>query len=386
MTPNARLAAAIEILDSLDTGGSAEQALTTWARRNRYAGSSDRAAVRDIVFDAIRRRRSDGWLGGGTDGRALIVGRLMRLEQSVEDAFTGERFAPAPLTAAERARVAVTPAVEAPVRLDCPDWLWEPLTARYGANTEAILSALQMRAPFFLRANTARVTREGAIERLTEEGISVAAHELADTAIEVREHSRRVRQTRVYQDGLIEPQDAASQAAVALALQQMDGARVLDFCAGGGGKSLAFAAEGKTVAAYDANPGRMADLGPRAARAGVTIETLEAPRGSYDMVFCDAPCSGSGAWRRQPEAKWALTPSRLRELNATQDAILRHAKDFVRPGGVLAYATCSLLAEENDSRTTAFFSEFSDWKQLAERQWTPLNGGDGFYLAVLGKP
>ena len=172
-------------------------------------------------------------------------------------------------------------------------------------------------------------------------------------------NARRLRLSTVYRDGLIEPQDAASQA-VADMVPVGIGAPVLDYCAGGGGKALALAARGAAVFAHDASPARMADLPARAARAGADIPVLNRAearaRAPWRTVLVDAPCSGSGAWRRDPEGKWRLTPARLADLTALQDRILDEAAALIAPGGALVYATCSLLAEENDERIAAFIS------------------------------
>lgn len=216
---------------------------------------------------------------------------------------------------------------------------------------------------------------------------ALAPHPLSPTALEVLQGARRVAASRSYRDGLIELQDAASQA-VADALPLAPGGRVLDYCAGGGGKALAIAARADVeVIASDADPARMRDLPARAARAGAAIRMAAqaelAALGPFDLVLCDAPCSGSGAWRRSPEARWRLTPDRLAALLKTQAAILDRAAALVAPGGVLAYATCSLLAEENAGQVARFLDRTPGWSCRRDRTLTPLDGGDGFYFAHL---
>ena len=186
-----------------------------------------------------------------------------------------------------------------------------------------------------------------------------------------------------FRDGEVELQDAASQAVSDVLIKELDGGTVLDFCAGGGGKALALAAGGASaVTAHDIDPGRMKDLPNRAERAGVNITITDTPKGPFDAVLCDAPCSGSGAWRRQPEAKWALTPEALTGLTKTQDAILDQAMVHVAPDGCLAYATCSLLTVENNERADAFLARHAGWKETTRMRLTPLNGGDGFFIAI----
>lgn len=182
----------------------------------------------------------------------------------------------------------------------------------------------------------------------------------------------------------MELQDAASQAVVE-ALPLIPGQRVLDYCAGGGGKALALAARGAEVVAHDISAARMRDIPARAERAGVRVEVAtEAGRlGRFPLVLVDAPCSGSGSWRRAPEGKWLLTEARLATLRDMQADILAAACRRVAPGGILAYATCSLLEEENGDRIRDFLSRERGWRQSFARSLSPLEGGDGFYLAVL---
>jgi len=202
----------------------------------------------------------------------------------------------------------------------------------------------------------------------------------------VVEGARRVQASSAYRDGLVELQDAASQAVVdALAVAKGD--RVLDYCAGGGGKSLALAAQGATVAAHDVDPRRMADLPERARRAGVLVASLASDRlataGPQDLIFADAPCSGSGAWRRSPQGKWDLTPERLNELCSIQASILDEIADLAGPGAKIGYATCSLIEAENGAQMTAFLTRHPGWALQTERRFTPLDGADGFYVALL---
>jgi len=385
MTPAARVAAAIEVLDAWLGGAALERALTNWARAHRFAGSKDRAAIRDHVFDAARCRRSCAALGGAETGRGLMIGALREAGVPLGEVFSGEGYAPAPLAPGEGAGAAWADLPEA-VRFDCPDWLEAPLRASLGADFAPVMEALRHRAPVFLRVNLAKGAREAAKAALAAEGIETQPHPLSATALEVRAGARRVQASAAYREGLVELQDAASQAVVDL-LPVAPGARVLDFCAGGGGKALALAARGARVTAHDADPGRMSDLPARAARAGAGIAVLapgERPAAAgYDLVLADAPCSGSGAWRRSPEGKWRLTPVKLDELRAIQASILDEITAFIAPGGGLAYATCSLIEAENGDQIAAFLSRHPGWRVSAERRFTPRDGGDGFYVAHL---
>lgn len=389
MTPAARLAAAIDILDRVLAGTPTEQALTNWARASRFAGSGDRFAIRDLVYAAIRCRRSYAALGGAETGRGLILGGLRAAGIEPWTLFTGQGHAPAPLTAAEAAPASDLPELAA---LDCPDWLAPQLRAALGQDFAPVMAALRQRAPVFLRVNTTRATRDEAAAQLAAEGIATRPAPLAKTALEVTENARKIHSTQSYLTGLVELQDAASQAVVE-ALPLTPGQKVLDFCAGGGGKTLAMAArvEG-TLYAHDADPRRMRDLPARAERAGAEragtrLRLLDGAgvrnAAPFDLVLADVPCSGSGSWRRAPEAKWALTEARLHELCKIQAEILDEIAPLVAPGGHLAYATCSLLNAENAAQIAAFIARTPGWKQVGGLRLTPLDGGDGFFLAIL---
>lgn len=385
MTPAARVQAAIDVLDEMLGGMPAEQALTRWARRSRFAGSKDRAAVRDHVFDAWRCRRSLSAIGGAETGRGLMLGLLRRSGTDPETVFGAGPYAPLALDAAETA--AGGPATGLAERLDMPDWLWPRFEASLGAAAPDAAASLQHRSSTHLRVNIGKGTPDAARESLALDGVDCVPHPASPTALQVTSGNRRIRQSAAYLEGLVELQDAASQALVD-ALPLEDGMRVLDFCAGGGGKSLAMAARARIeVFTHDADPGRMRDLGPRAARAGVTVIELASAdldrAGPFELVLCDVPCSGSGSWRRDPEGKWRLSEAQLQALAATQDAILRQAATLTAPAGCLAYATCSVLAEENESRIAGFFAAHPGWSCTLQRRWPVEDGTDGFFTAHL---
>ncbi|NNE87788.1 MAG: RsmB/NOP family class I SAM-dependent RNA methyltransferase [Silicimonas sp.] len=385
MTPQARVAAAIDVLEHILHGQPAEKTLTTWARKNRYAGSKDRAAVRDLVFDALRQKRSFAHMGHAETGRGIMIGQTRLSGNDPSDIFTGEGYGPPALTAEEEVKPPPLAQAEDGVRLDCPDWLLPMMCASLGEAAEATLLELRKRAPVFVRANTAKCSCDEAISALGRDDIDGRAHPLSPTAIEITKNPRKLRQSNAFLDGLVELQDAASQAVVDMLVKAVPKGRVLDYCAGGGGKSLAMAAAGLDVSAHDADVDRMRDLPDRARRAGAVINTISKPSATYDAVLCDVPCSGSGAWRRQPEAKWRLTAEVLAKLNETQDAILDSAVELVQEAGILAYATCSLLKEENDARIGSFLQRHPMWTLRSRQQFTPLDGADGFFIALLEK-
>ncbi|SLN42667.1 Ribosomal RNA small subunit methyltransferase B [Aquimixticola soesokkakensis] len=388
MTPAARIAAAIEILDTVLSGQNAERVLTTWARSNRFAGSKDRAAIRDHCFDALRCLRSYAWLGNAGEepsGRALMIGALRAQgcsEAALAEMFSATGYGPAALSEHETRMPSLQTAPPA-VALDVPDWLFPLYQSALRVDAHPILELCRHRAAVFLRVNLAKGTREAAQEDLRADGIETQPHALSDTALEVTHGARAVARSAAYVSGLVELQDVASQALVdALPLAQ--GMRVLDYCAGGGGKSLAMAARAQMrVTAHDISAERMRDVPVRAARAGARIDTaLQSElRGPYDLVLVDAPCSGSGSWRRAPQAKWDLTPERLAQLTTLQAEILDETAPLVAASGVLAYATCSLFEAENSRQVEAFLTRHPEWSVQNTRLFTPLEGGDGFFLA-----
>lgn len=387
MTPSARVAAAIEILDKVLNGEATEKALTTWARRNRYAGSGDRAAVRDLVFQGVRCRSSCAFLGGATSGRGLMIGLARMQGMDLSALFSGAKYAPDTIDPGELPQAELQSASR-PVRLDVPDWTLEQFEHTLGAKTDSILDLMRSRAPVFLRLNSRKTDMQTATQILARDGITVRPHPLSPTALEVVENPRRVAASTAYRDGLVELQDAASQAVVDLMPVQAT-SRVLDYCAGGGGKALALAARGAgQVVAHDALPDRMKDIPNRASRAGVTITVADthALNGQlFDLVLCDVPCSGSGAWRRAPDGKWALTPEKLATLVETQAKILTQAADLTSETGVLAYVTCSLFARENGQQVETFLQHNRGWQTIMVRQFTPEDGGDGFFVALFNR-
>ena len=383
MTPAARVSAAIDILDAVLDGARAETALTRWGRANRYAGSKDRAAIRGHVFDALRQRDSAlGRAGGARTGRSLMRGVLHAQGVDLDKIFTDARFAPVPLGADEHNFETVSTDW---VNCDIPEWLWPQWCDSLGGQAVEIAQVLQQRAPVFLRVNLLKATVDQACAALTDAGYDVSPHSDVPTALCVSGRTAGLQMCEAYRDGLIELQDAHSQASVTLLDPELSGS-ILDYCAGGGGKSLALAAWlGKPVHAHDVNPRRMVDLPTRAERSNAQISTPTKDQFAheYGVVFCDAPCSGSGSWRRDPEGKWALTQDQLDALISTQREILSDAAKLVAPDGRLVYATCSVLACENQDQIDWFTAQNPTWRVDVQNQWTPSAHGDGFFASVL---
>lgn len=390
MTPAARLQAAIEILDLVidsarEQGAPADAIVGRYFKTRRYAGSKDRRAVRELVFRAIRRTSERP-----QTGRAAIVG-LAQDDAELLQLF-GQPRGPEPLTDAEAGGPAGT----------VPDWLVPELSRLVGPPE---WPALLERAPIDLRVNVARTTRG---EMLREFPAGVATS-LSPWGIRLPPDTR-VDESDASRAGLIEVQDEGSQL-IALACDPQPGQRILDLCAGAGGKALALAAAAPaaTILATDANRGRLSKLPPRSERASATIEIrllnpprelsdLDDWRGAADLVLVDAPCSGSGTWRRSPEGRWRLTPERLDRLVSAQERLLDIAAELVKPGGSLVYAVCSLLNREGAGQVRAFLGRGSDWlvQDILEgagrsdgdgRLVTPGHDStDGFFIARLVKP
>lgn len=386
MTPAARVAAAIDVLDLILAGQAAEQALTTWARGSRFAGSKDRAAVRDHVFDVLRCKASLTAAGGGrADGRALMIALLRQQGADLAQIFSGDGYGPPVLLAGEDGAGASVDAVWDQV--DVPAWLWPQWAQSLGPQAVAAGQAQQARAPVFLRVNKRLSDVPQAIAALARDDIAVVPHASVPTCLRVLSNPRRIKTSAAYRDGFVEIQDAASQAAVAR-INVPPKARVLDYCAGGGGKALAIAAlHDCAVTAHDIAFERMQDIGPRAARAGVavTICTTAGLSGTapFDLVLCDAPCSGSGTWRRTPDSKWRLTADKINQYNVMQAEVLVKSAALTVPGGQVAYMTCSVLHAENEAIVDGFLASHPTWVSKDTLRLLPCDDWDGFYLNIL---
>lgn len=380
MTPAARVQAAIDILDRILAGDPAEQALLRWSRASRFAGSGDRAAVRDLVFDSLRRLRSRAALGGTMTGRGLMLGMCHEEGRDLHGVFTGDRHAPAALSGSEQ--VPGIP-IDGAMALDLPDWVFPLWRDALGDAAGPVAVAMRDRAPVWLRANTLRTGPGQVISALAGDGIEVRCHPELPTALCVTAGARRVAGSAAYRDGLVELQDLSPQLACSLLPAR---GTVLDYCAGGGGKALALAAQGaRAITCHDVDPQRMNDLPVRARRAGADISIARpgGVSGQYDLVVADVPCSGSGTWRRTPDAKWRLQEQDLTRLVSLQAGILDEVAGFVAPGGLLAYMTCSILRCENQQQIASFLQDRPGFRLTQERIFTPLNDSDGFYLCTM---
>ncbi len=430
MTPGARVAAAIEILDAIETDRTcpADRLIAAWFRGRRYAGGGDRRAIRDLVYTVLRRRAQiDWWIergGGDCDPRGrtlavLLLGARWGPAQ-LEEAFDGGRYRPAPLSGQERAlahRLGESfddPAQPLHVRCNIPAWLEQPIRIVLGNSLERELAALGGEATLDLRVNPLKASRRQVMSRLAARGIAVEPTPFAPVGLRL---AGRVNlgDTSVLREGLAEPQDEASQIAACL-VEAQPGESVVDYCAGAGGKTLALAAamgnRGRLVAC-DISRHRLARAAPRLARAGVTCVEQRvltdcvgdgdgAEEGAFDRVLVDAPCSATGTWRRNPELRWRLREEDLAEHHDRQRRILDRAARLVAPGGRLVYAVCSLLGDEGEGPIREFLADNPRFEALPVRRiWARAvdgecpasdmflrllpgrDGTDGFFVAVM---
>jgi 16S rRNA (cytosine967-C5)-methyltransferase len=377
MTPAARLSAAIDIIADIEARRRpAADALKDWGLSHRFAGSGDRAAIAGLVYDALRRRASSAHVMGDSGARAAVLG-MLRLERKLElDAIaglaSGARFAPAPLSDAERARLAAADLAGAPpwVAGDYPQWLDRHLERSFGDERAAEGAALASRAPLDLRVNTLKGDREAAAAALADLGPAPTRWSPAGLRIVLDADARNpaLHAEPAFIKGLVEVQDEGSQLA-ALIAGAAPGGQVIDLCAGAGGKTLALAAAMENhgqLYATDTDKRRLAPIHERLARSGARNVQVRTPKsvgneladlaGRADLVLIDAPCTGIGTWRRNPDAKWRVRPGALELRLKEQAAVLDRAAHLVKPGGRIAYVTCSVLAEENGDQVRAFLA------------------------------
>ena len=383
MTPGAHIAAAIEVLDQILAGKNAEVSLIKWGRSNRFAGSGDRYAIRDIVYDALRQKNSLTKRSKNISGRSWIIALLKKREVNLDEYFGATRYSPPKI---KKWELELLPIENESDLYDIPDWLWPKWKASLGIKANQVADTLKERANIFLRVNIIKGTREDAIQALEKDGIISKFHPTVSTALIVNKGTRKIKNSEAYNIGLVELQDASSQASV-LKLNIDQNGPILDFCAGGGGKSLALSAYlNKPIFAYDANFERMKDLPNRARRSGANIRVIKSndlKKSHYGLVFCDVPCSGSGSWRRDPEGKWSLTLQDYERLLSLQENILATASQLVKPNGNLVYATCSILKDENKAQIQKFLENTNDWALKKEKFSIPSELGDGFYFCIL---
>jgi len=431
MRDGGKIQAAIEVLrDVLERRTPVKDAVRDWGKRSRFAGSRDRAWISGLVVDALRRKNSIEHAMEATGARALALGALKHAwdwdVRKIEEALKDEH-APSALQGKERENLLLAPDPSAPphVQGDYPEWLAPHLQRAFGPDAVPEAMAMASRAPIDLRVNTLKSDPEKAGRAL--EGVK--ARQMPELkngfripAPDAIERGEAVEAIPAYSKGWVEVQDMGSQIAAAASCAA-PGEQVLDYCAGGGGKTIAMAAMMQNkgqIFAHDIDGRRLSALIPRIDRAGIRNVQLRHPKenasiedltSAMDLVMIDSPCTGVGTWRRKPDAKWRVTPSALDKRMQDQAMILRTACNYVKPGGRLVYVTCSFLMEENEDQFASFLADRNDFKaedaadaaiksgQLTEKgaalvrkcrrpdgsvRLTPRTAGtDGFYMAVM---
>ena len=422
-----RIQAAAEVLeDILDRKTPATLALRDWGKAHRFAGSKDRSAIGNYVHDALRCKSSLAFRMDSETPRALALGSAVfmggRTVEDLVEAFDGDKHAPAALTDDEIAKLNGSIKLDsAPdwVIADVPEWIWPMFETNFDEEAVSEGQALTHRPPLDMRVNTIKSRREPIYEAFQAKNVQKTKISPIGLRIEMSQGDGRLPNIQVkpeYQTGAVEIQDEGSQI-VSLLVDAKPGEKVLDYCAGGGGKSLALAADMEnkgSVFGFDIDKRRLSPLYQRAQRAGASIidvrqppsENLKDLVGRMDRVLIDAPCTGVGTWRRKPDAKWRLSEEALERRNNEQRSVLHSAKGFVRPGGLLFYVTCSMLAEENEAQVYDFLEKNENFTLLsagevweekfgvnAPKPWsadgctltlTPASTDtDGFFFAVM---
>jgi 16S rRNA (cytosine967-C5)-methyltransferase len=421
MTPAGQLAAAIDLLAEIEASPRPADAVANQFFRNRrFIGGGDRRAVSTLVWGVLRARRHLGWwlakLGSEATPRALLIAQAVFSGQTpnkIAQAFVAGRYGPPPLSPEEEAlaeKLATHtlhhPEQSEAVRYEVPDWILPKLEAQFGAGLAAEMAAMNEPASLDLRVNLLKGTREEALVALAREGLRAEPTALSPWGLRLPGR-QAVTQGRAFQEGLVEIQDEGSQL-IALVVDAQPGQRVADYCAGAGGKTLTMAMcmqnKGHIVACDVSEP-RLDGAIKRLRRAGVhnaerhLLEPgdkwVKRQGQKFDRVLVDAPCSGTGTWRRNPDARLNLSETDLAELTAKQAAILDIAQKLVKPGGKLVYATCSMLNDENEAQVEAFLSRHPEFsleplsapERLAGQAYLRLTpkqfGTDGFFAAKL---
>ena len=423
MKPGARVASSIELLEQLDgvwgrgKRVAADGVLQKYFRARRFIGSKDRTEISRVVYGVLRRGSALGWWldrsGREHGSRGLVLGGLVFLDgldlAQIERLFDGEQYCPVALEDAESEWVRRHAGLEllheempTAVRCEFPDWMGDALAETFGDELEAAMGGLNAEAPVDLRVNVLKATREDVLAELNGAGLTVEPTPLSEVGVRLGKRGP-LQSTRAFKEGWVEVQDEGSQLAAQL-VRAGGGELVIDFCAGAGGKTLALAAamgnEGR-ILAWDVNRPRLSQLGARLKRAGVAMvlaHKLKSARDPFlqrhhdtaDWVLVDAPCTGTGSWRRSPDLKWRTSPTDLAAAVERQRSILAAATPCVKPDGRLVYVTCSVLMDENERQVEWLLKEQPGFavEPVAEgekflRLWPHRNGTDGFFGAVL---
>jgi 16S rRNA (cytosine967-C5)-methyltransferase len=409
MTPAARLSAAIELIDTIDAQRiPAAKALKEWGTAHRFAGSGDRAAISGLIWDVLRRRASSAWIMDADTARARLLG-MLKLERGLDAEqiavlCDGGRFAPAPLTDPEHAALTSRSLADAPAPIagDYPDWLDGYLALAFGDDRVAEAAAMASRAPLDLRVNSLKAKREKVLASTAHLGTMPTPWSPIGLRIDLSADARSpgIHAEEDFIKGNIEVQDEGSQLAALLSAAK-PGEQVIDLCAGAGGKTLTLAAmmQGKgRLIATDHDKRQLAPIYERLSRAGVHNCDVRTPKGpndtlsdihaSADLVLIDAPCTGTGTWRRNPDAKWRMRPGALEVRLKDQVSVLDRAAALVKPGGRIAYITCSVLPPENGDQIRQFLARHPGFTIVPPGQTVTVlwDKAEDFAAATLQSP
>ena len=395
-----RAAAAINILDDYLKGYPLEKALKQWFKKNRFAGSNDRRIIRDLVFDILRKRlilyypfQINDYI---ENGRILVLSYLFLYKKgsfSLEDIKENKYLSP-PINSNELIILnninRLVKKAPKNISLNCPEFLQEKLSQSLGNNFNVIMELFLKRAPVYLRINQNKINIKEAKNKLENQGILSEICPSSKYALKVLSGEKFIKNSSPYQLGEVELQDLSSQLTTEL-VQISSGKKILDFCAGSGGKALAIASRLRNKAdifAYDLNNLKYRNLNYRANKAGANITILDSKqlikyRNFFDIVFVDAPCSGTGTLRRDPKIKWELNDQKLSVLTKNQYSIVKQACSYLKNGGFLIYVVCSLLEDEGDLIIRKYLLHHKNYSKIKSGIFHPINASDGFYFSVL---
>ena len=379
----------IEILDTYLNEAKIDFVLRKWAIKHRFAGSSDRRKIKDIIFDIIRQKKSCEHVGGGFSGRNLLIGYLKLKGTELSSVFDNSKFGPEELTIKEQNINVDFSNLSNIYELDFPSWLIPILRRSLLNEFSNVVKALRNRSHIQLRVNLKKISRLNVMKKLQKNNIECEINELCSTALNVLNGAQHILTSPCFENGFVELQDAGSQLVSEL-IEINYNDKVLDMCAGAGGKSLAISCGAEmdaTYFAWDINFDRMKDIDARSKRAGVKIEKVIklSSKSFYNKIIIDAPCSGSGSWRRDPEGKWRLDEDILDNYVKTQRELILKGLKLLAPRGQILYITCSILDIENGKLIDDLISSVLSLRLVKSISLVPSSKSDGFYGAVLEK-
>ena len=399
MRRDSRANAAIFILDEFLAGQNLNAILSKWSKANRYAGSSDRESIRDIVFDILRVKKTFTFILSKEkqviNGRALVLLYSVYYSLPLNDIFTGQKYGPDKLNNYENefSEIAKENNERGFEVIDnIPDFLLDEFERSLGSKFNNVMRLLEKRAPVSIRVNTNKSDVSSILEVLSSEGIEGKIAKKVRYGIEIIGNPRRLTQIQAFKDGHFEVQDLHSQKIIE-GLPIKEDTKILDYCAGAGGKILNIASLLKgngRFFVHDLDKRKLIEADLRAKRAGIKLkrlnaENMEKHHNSFDYILADVPCSGSGTWRRNPQQKWRITPDSLEEILNRQITILNEVKDLIKKNGLLFYITCSLLKIENEEVVADFLIQNKNFSLSNKENITIDAQGDGFFCAVLQK-